>query len=193
VIPIHRVTVFGVAVGIGVGVAVGFGVFVGVGIGVGVAVGASVGVCVAGCASVGSSVCMDSISRFGASFPALALPTSSLSSGLLVASLVASIVVSSDAGIASSARAAAGALFAGKTATDAIKSPIASSAVSPFFNCIFSMKTGLISTAQAKSNTQLSALSERSANAIRQSTTEKIQKTIVSAFFTGKPSSHARV
>lgn len=69
-----------------------------------------------------------------------------------------------------------------------MNNPMASSAVKPFFNCTFSIKTGLMKTAHPSSIAQLSALDDRSASAISSNKAENTHKTVDNVFFKQSPS-----
>ena len=170
----------GVTVNVGVGIGVAVNVCVGVAKGAivgvvdGVFVGAMLGFSVAGsvcaaasAASVRLETSCSSVEGLASSIERLA-PVSDRSVVFTGASRTTALV--------SSTSCATVCVFAGKTAMDATKSPIASSAVKPFLSCIRSMSMGLMTTAQAINNTPLNALAENNASANNKIAAENTQK-----------------
>lgn len=196
VIPTDRVisALVGVGFGVIVGVGVGFDVFVGVGVvvgvlvGVGVVVGVWVGVGVGFFIGVALGIIVGVICIVAFGFCVSSINCSPRVTPLVVSSGAGNVPSASAkparaTGFSSAKDCAVEELSDGKTAIDAINRPIASNAVSPFFSWTFSIKIGLIRTAQPSSSVQLSALAESSASDISANAALNTQSTIEIAFF----------
>ena len=176
--PVERTTGVTVTVGVGIGVAVNVCVGVAdcatIGVADCVLVGAKLGFSVAGYVCAAASAASVRPETSGSSVEGLASSIERLAS--VPDRSVVFTGASRTTALVSSASCATVCVFAGKTAMDATKSPIASSAVKPFLSCIRSMNMGLMTTAQASNNTPLNALAENNASANNKIAAENTQK-----------------